>query len=90
MSLADSGSIGPVDFSKPKHGQCRYCYEEFHDRETHFYFAGGVRMVGPVCKHRLPRPKKQGKMPAHWRFEEAYRNGYGIAEVIVRENGDSE
>lgn len=52
-----SSSIGPVNTGKPKFGECRYCFEENHDRDHGFSFEWHYRMRGPICGHKLHKFK---------------------------------
>lgn len=56
-------SFGPVQTAKPKHGDCLYCFDENHTRDTGYCFESRFQMVGPVCGHRL-RPFKRFAKPS--------------------------
>jgi hypothetical protein len=58
-----SSSFGPVQTAKPKHGECRYCFDENHTRDTGASFESRWRMIGPVCGHRLRPFKRFAKLP---------------------------
>ena len=46
-------SFGPINTSRPRFGECRYCWDENWARRHHTYFESRNHMIGPVCKHRL-------------------------------------
>ena len=72
-----SSSLGPIDKGHPRYGECRYCWEENHTRDTGFYFEPRQRMVGPVCGHRLHPPKRVTKAHAYNSLNAQLRVGKG-------------
>lgn len=69
-------SMGPVNATKPKHGECRYCWDENHSRDTAFHFESRQRMIGPVCGHRLRAPKRAWPQFKNNRAHDQLRRGH--------------
>ena len=72
-------SFGPVQTGKPRHGECLYCWDENHTRETGTYFESRVPMVGPVCRHRLKPAKRTRKQFKTNRIREEILNTEDLA-----------
>jgi hypothetical protein len=71
-------SFGPVQPGRPKHGECCYCWDENWARRRHFYIEPRQRMVGPVCGHRLEKPRRTEKQFRLNRFHNERRAAGGL------------
>ena len=76
-------SFGPVNFKRPKFGECVYCWDENWTRDTGFYFESRLHMIGPVCKHRLHKPKRWMKQHKLNAYHEEHREWAKGAETFI-------